>query len=242
MNFRNNVLFFSALLNASVLLGQPVNEKNEDPAKRFSGIFLGIHTGYQHFLVKNNYVNTLGHLFSPTGSSGVEYLTAHGSMIGGNVVVSHVFDNHVYIGAEIAGTYHFGKRTSIDEANFGRSFYYKQNDEYALSMRVGGIFGSVLCYSKAGFGIMRRTITTNFQYLSMYDELKHIETVMISKKKLKGFSVGLGCTIPLDETLSFGLETEYAKYETDKISHALVQDYVLNANNLKVKMAILIKI
>ncbi|CAO4844746.1 MAG: hypothetical protein CNLJKLNK_01434 [Holosporales bacterium] len=246
MIFKKNIAIYAALLNVSVLLSQSAVEKNVDQRKRFSGVFLGFHTGYQHLLVKNSYVNLLGEefgVFGVFGVNGLEYIAAHGHLVGGHVVLSHVFDNNFYLGTEISISYNFADRTSTNKENFGRAFSYKQNDEYALSLRLGGLFSTILCYGKAGFSLMHRTVTTKFLGLhTAFDELKYIDAERVSNRRLKGFFVGLGCAIPLNETFSLGFETEYAKYKHEKFSHPYIQDYALSASNLKFKMNVSIKI
>ncbi|CAO4834946.1 MAG: hypothetical protein CNLJKLNK_01213 [Holosporales bacterium] len=237
MIFKKNIAICATLLNASVLLSQSAVEKNDDQKKRFSGIFLGFHTGYQHFLVKNSYDNMLDLKYFIPGSVGTEYLAAHGSLVGGHVVLSHVFDNNFYLGTEVGQTYNFAERTSTDEAKFDRSYTYKQNEDWAFFLRMGGINGSVLFYGKAGVSLMNRTITIRFS--DLYEYINPIER---SKKYIKGVSFGLGVAVPLDGNTSLGFEAEYIKYEADKNLSSSSQNYVMIANNLKFKLSFLIKI
>lgn len=230
------------LLCTSFCLISPASKSNEhnDCATLFSGLSLGVNSGFIHFSTKTRWVN---HIPGITNNIGGRYsTTGNGGFIGVHSVIGHVFSqkcvffHNYYLGGEVGASYNSLHGKSRDNINYGLVFRYSLKDSYTLALRTGVLAGKALIYIKGGAALTHRKVEVRFKNSQPLHSWKR------SKKYKAGAMAGFGVDIPLQNNFSWGLEASYIHYPRDKFTYPTGATYKMKTSTFDVKLKVSYKI
>lgn len=210
----------------------PASCSQTNVSDRFAGVSLGVHSGFIHASTRSHYRYTNPMVYP--GYGGKETISGTGGFIGAHGAFGYISTKSLYLGAEVTAGRNFIKGNARDEIFGDKRVAYQQKDTYSMDLRLG-IAGESLVYIKAGGILTRRGFDARYLNLATVSDYRAL-------RYIPGLLLGVGAEIPITDTYSMGVETEYVKYKRDKIVHSDIANYIVNNNTFAMKIKLSIKI
>ncbi|AIL13788.1 hypothetical protein IM40_10345 (plasmid) [Candidatus Paracaedimonas acanthamoebae] len=140
-------------------------------------------------------------------------ISIKGGAIGAGILYAHLFDNKLYSGIELEGSFDRAKGKAWTAINYGEPVgsTFKTTHSYGASLRLGYLFKEWLPYIK--LGILRSKWKSETEILPLLGKGS-------TSKYLNGGSFGFGVETPVNKNISVGGEFSQARYK--KLSYNIM--------------------
>lgn len=201
----------------------------------FTGLFLGINTGYIYASAHTRWVNNMP--LDTFGFSGQYATKARGGSVGIHAILGHVFPSQFYVGGEVTGAYNFAKGRTQDDINYGLIFRYFLRDSYTAAVKAGFAADKILVYLKAGVALAGRKVENQFTHT-----FGILTAVRSSRKYIFGPTASIGFDIAVKEHVLCGLESSYTQYQSDHFNYPGGATYKMRTDTFDFKLKVTVKI
>lgn len=221
-------------VNAGTSEKVPSQKQTPPPVTPFTGVSLGLNTGFIHVSADTRWVNYIPGI---TYNIGGRYATtANGGYMGVHAIWGRVYPSQFYLGGEVTGAVNFAKGTTRDNINYGLVFRYSLRDSYTAAVRAGIVAGKVLVYAKAGIALTGRKAEVQYVNSTI------LSAVQSSTKYNLAPMVGIGFDVVIRNRVSCGLESSYTLYPSDRFSYPSAASYNMRAAAYDFKFKVTIKV